>query len=184
MLGGAVDNASRERVEDRMNYWMTFATFAPGQVVARHPCVAQFIVRAPMVGRQLAPGELEDRIIKKFEMRRGAIRLDPDLRVRHVQSHGFWNTFVVHYHNGRATGGFSVRRANGRNLSMWKSLQWAWIDAHAHLHRTAHAFRAGRKSRLTIAGYCLLISPLVLAHGIGEFVGYHKGPGKSPARLV
>jgi hypothetical protein len=167
-----------------MNYWMTFATFAPGQVVARHPCVAQFVVRASVVGRQLQPGELEDRIIKKFEMIPRAIRLDPGLQVRHVQSRGFWNTFAAHYHNGRATGGFSVRRVNGRNLSMWKSLQWAWIDAQAHLHWTAHAFRAGSRSAAVIAGYCLLISPLVMAHGIGEFVGYHKGPGKSPALLM
>jgi len=184
LLGGAVANASRKRIEDLMNYWMTFATFAPSQVVARHPCVAQFVIRASVVGTQLQPGELEDRIIKKFEMIPRAIRLDPDLQVQHVQSHGFWNTFAVHYHNGRATGGFSARRVNGHNLSMWKALQWAWIDAQAHLHRTSHAFRAGGRSALAIAGYCLLISPLVMLHGIGEFVGYHKGPGKSPARLV
>lgn len=184
LLGGAVINASNERIEDVMNYWMTFATFAPGQVVATHPCVAQFIIRASVVGRQLEPGELEDKLIKKFEMIPDAMRVDPELRVRHVQSHGFWNTFAMHYHNGRATGGFSVRRVNGGNLSMWKSLRWAWIDTQAHLHRTARAFRAANRSMLAITGYCLLISPLVVAHGIGEFVGYNNGPGESPVRLV
>jgi hypothetical protein len=184
LLGGCVANGSSERIEDLMNYWMTFATFAPGQVVARHPCVAQFIVRASVVGRHLEPGELEDRVIKKFETIPGAIRLDRDLCVRHLQSHGFWNTFVMHYHNGRATGGFSPRRVGGRSLSVWRSLRLAWIDAQAHIHRTAQAFSAGNRSTLAIAGYCFLISPLVLAHGIGEFVGYHKGPGKSPGRLV
>lgn len=184
LLGGAVINASNEHIEDLMNYWMTFATFAPGQVVATHPCVAQFIIRASVVHRQLDPGELEDKLIKKFETVPGAIRVDPELRVRHVQSHGFWNTFAMHYHNGRATGGFSVRRVNGGDLSMGKSLRWALIDAQAHLRRTARAFRAANRSMLATTGYCLLISPLVLAHGIGEFVGYHNGPGDSPARLL
>ena len=29
LLGGTVINASNKRIEDLMNYWMTFATFAP-----------------------------------------------------------------------------------------------------------------------------------------------------------
>jgi hypothetical protein len=37
LLGGAVANGSNVRIEDRMNYWMTFSTFAPGQVVSHHP---------------------------------------------------------------------------------------------------------------------------------------------------
>jgi hypothetical protein len=54
----------------------------------------------------------------------------------------------------------------------------------AGIRRTARAFKAGNKSVLAIAGYLLLILPLVLAHGTGEFIGYHRGPGTSPARLV
>ncbi|SRR5579883_1897330 len=183
LLGGAVANASTERIEDLMNYWMTFATFAPGQVVARHPCVAQFIVKAERLDGPIETGELEDRLIKKFELVPGAIHIDPELQVRHVQSHGFCNTFLVHYHNGRATGGFSVRRTSGRNLSVWQSLQWAWIDALAHLRRTARAFAIGGKSAFAVAGYCCLILPLVATHCIGEFVGYRSGPGKSPRYL-
>jgi hypothetical protein len=184
LLGGAVANASTRRLEDRMNYWMSFAAYAPGQVTARHPCVAQFIVKMSALGPPPKPGDLEDSIIEKFKRILGAVYVDPQLHVLHVQSHGFWKTFAVHFHNGRATGGYSVRRTGGRNLPLLASLLWAGSDARAHLRRTARAFKAGNKSALAIAGYLLLILPLVLAHGTGEFIGYHRGPGASPARLV
>lgn len=184
LLGGAVANGSTARLEDRMNYWMTFATFAPGQVTARHPCIAQFAVRKSALELPLQPGALESAVIQKFQKRPGAILVDPKLEVRHDQSHGFWNTFAVHFHNGRATGGLSSRRPGGRNLSVFQSLGWAWSDSRAHLRRTAAAFRAGGKSRLATAGYLLLILPLVIAHGVGELVGYRTGPGKSAERLV
>ncbi len=184
LLGGAVANASDARVEDRMNYWMTFATYAPGQVTARHPCIAQFIVKASAIAPAPKPGELEGPVIEKFKKVPGAIFVDPQLQVRHAQSHGFWNTFVVHFHNGRATGGLSGRRTGGRDLPMLASLLWAGSDMRAHLLRTARAFKAGGKSALSIAGYLALILPLVLAHGAGEFLGYHRGPRASLARLV
>ena len=184
MLGGAVANGSNSRIEDLMNYWMTFATFAPGQVTARHPCIAQFIVKAPALQLPLKPGELESSIIQKFESIPGAIYVDPELRVRHEQSHGFWNTFVVHFHNGRATAGFSPRRVGHRNLPIKKALRWSWRDSKAHFRRSRQAFRAGNKSALLTIAYLLMILPLMLAHGIGEFVGYHKGAGQSPYRLV
>lgn len=184
LLGGAVANESTERIEDRMNYWMTFATYAPGQVTARHPCVAQFIVKVSALGILPKSGELEDAIIEKFKKVAGAIRVDPELCVRHIQSHGLLNTFAVHFHNGRATGGFSSRRIGGGNLSLLASLMWAGSDARAHLRRTARAFKAGNRSAWSIAGYLLLILPLVFAHAIGEFVGYHRGPGASPERLA
>ena len=53
-----------------------------------------------------------------------------------------------------------------------------------HFRRSRHAFIAGNKSPLATAAYLLMILPLILAHGLGEFVGYRKGPGQSPYRLV
>jgi glycosyltransferase involved in cell wall biosynthesis len=184
LLGGSVANGSTRRIDDLMNYWMTFATFAPGQVTARHPCIAQFIVRASAIKRALRPGELESSIIEKFEKVPGAVYVDPQLCVRHVQSHGFWSTFTVHFHNGRATAGLSPRRSGDRDLSVLKSLGWTWKDAKAHLRRLAAAFRLGTKSATRTAGYLILILPLVVAHGIGEYVGYRRGPGSSLDRLV
>jgi len=184
LLGGAVSNGSSECLEDLMNYWMTFATYAPGQVTATHPCVAQIIVKVSAIEAPQRPGELENSVIEKWKQIPGAIYIDPELTVSHVQSHGFWNTFAIHYHNGRVTGGFSNRRINDQDLSLWKSLRWSWMDSQAHLRRAYQAFRSGKKSSWSIVCYLLLILPLVAVHATGELVGYHKGPGKSALRLV
>ena len=93
----------------RLNYWMTFATFAPGQVTAKHPCIAQFIVRLSAIEVPQRPGELESSIIEKVRGIPNSIYIDPELKIRHDQSRGFWKTFVAHFHNGRATAGFSTR---------------------------------------------------------------------------
>jgi glycosyltransferase involved in cell wall biosynthesis len=179
LLGGAVSNGSTRRLQDLMNYWMTFATFAPGQVTAKHPCIAQFIVRLSAIEVPQKPGELESSIIEKVRGIPNAIYIDPELKVRHDQSRGFWNTFVAHFHNGRATAGFSTRRVRAKDHSLWKSLYWSLSDSRAHLRSTAGAFRSGNKPISSIAGYLVLISPLVAAHAVGEFVGYHSGPGRS-----
>ena len=119
LLGGAVGNGSTRRIEDRMNFWMTFATFSPGQVTAMHPCIAQFIVCASAIARPLKPGELESSVILTFEMVPGAVFVDPELVVWHHQSHAFWNhVFAAHFHNGRATERNCPAADGGRGLGV------------------------------------------------------------------
>jgi hypothetical protein len=184
LLGGAVANGSTRRIDDLMNYWTTFSPFAPGQVTARHPCIAQFIVKASAIHRTLKPGEMESELIVKLHQVPGAIYVDPELIVRHEQSHGFWNTFAVHFHNGRATGGFSPRRIDNRNLTILESLRCTYRDMNAHFGRSKRAFEAGQKPFRVRAAYLSLILPLIVAHGMGALVGYRLGPGASPHRLV
>ncbi len=184
LLGGAVSNGSTRRLDDLINYWMTFGAFAPGQVVARHPCVAQFIVRKTALKLPLRPGEIESSIIQKFEKVPGAVHVDPQLCVRHVQSHGLRNTFVIHFHNGRATAGLSPRRAGIGNLTHLRALRYSWSDSKAHFRISAAAFMCGTRSRTRSAGYLALIFPLLLVHAAGEYIGYRYGPGSSAARLV
>jgi len=184
LLGGAVANGSTRRIEDVMNFWMTFATFSPGQVIAKHPSISQFIVRASAIPRPLKPGQLESSVILTFETVPGAVYVDPELVVWHCQSHGFWNTFAAHFHNGRATGGLSPRRIGGRDLSVHDSLRWSWRDATAHVRRSRDAFAAGTTSSVVRARRLMLILPLIVAHGAGEFMGYRHGPGASAHHLA
>jgi glycosyltransferase involved in cell wall biosynthesis len=184
LLGGAVSNGSTRRLDDLMNFWMTFGPFAPGQVVAKHPCVAQFIVRKTAVKLPLRPGELESSVIQKFEKVPGAVRVDPQLCVRHVQSHGLRNTFTIHFHNGRATAGLSPRRAGTERLTHLRALRYSWSDSKAHFRISTTAFMQGTRSRTRTAAYLALIFPLLLMHAAGEYVGYRYGPGSSAAHLV
>ena len=60
---------------------MTFATFAPGQVTAKHPCIAQFIVRLSAIEVPQRPGELESSIIEKVRGIPNSIFIDPELKI-------------------------------------------------------------------------------------------------------
>jgi hypothetical protein len=182
LLGGAVANGSTGQIEDRMNYWMTFATFAPGQVTARKPCIAQVAIRAAAVKSPPRPGEFENQLIPQWSAMPGATVIDPGLCVRHDQSHGFWTTFAVHFHNGRAAGGFSPRTAD-QKADVLRALKWTWRDARDHLCATCEAFAAGTYSR-SVMCKTLLVAPLLLAHALGTFVGYRHGPGRSPHHLA
>jgi hypothetical protein len=166
-----------------MNFWMTFATFSPGQVTAKHPCISQFIVRASAIARPLKPGELESSVILTFENVPGAVFVDPELVVWHHQSHGFWRTFASHFHNGRATGGLSPRRTGRGVLSVGESFRWTWQDATEHVQRSREAFAAGNTTPLVRARRLMLILPLIVAHGAGAFIGYRHGPGGSAQQL-
>ena len=126
LLGGAVSNGSTRRLEDLMNYWMTFATFAPGQVTAKHPCIAQFIIKLSAIEVPQRPGELESSTIEKARGIPDAIYVDPELKVRHDQSNGFWNTFVAHFHNGRATAGFQPEEWAPRTIPCGNHFNGPW----------------------------------------------------------
>jgi hypothetical protein len=142
LLGGAVDNGSRRRLDDLMNYWTTFAPYSPEHLTARRPCVAQFAVKRSAINLPLQAGELEGALCEKWSGIPGAVYVDPGLVVRHEQSHGLLNTFAVHFHNGRTTGGFS-RRGRGR-MGTTEALIQSWRAGRAHYRRTRQSFAAGR----------------------------------------
>ena len=182
LLGGAVANGSPERLADRMNYWMTFATFAPGQVTARQPCIAQYAVRRSALAGAPAAGQLERSLIATLVKVPGAVHVDPQLVVRHEQSHGVWKTFAVHFHNGRSTAGLA--RAGNGHLGLRDAIGLCSSNAFAHLQRTRAAFVAGRLSFPLRAAHVAMVLPLLACHAVGEFVGFRRGPGSSAHRLI
>jgi hypothetical protein len=63
-------------------------------------------------------------------------------------------------------------------------LMWTWRDATAHVRRSREAFAAGSASTLARLSRLLLILPLIVAHGVGAFIGYRRGPGASAHQLA
>jgi hypothetical protein len=184
LLGGAVDNGSTRRLDDRMNYWTTFAPYAPQHVTARRPCVAQYAVRRSAIDLPLRAGELEGALCEKWSAVPGAVHVDPGLVVRHIQSHGMLNTFAVHFHNGRATGGYARRSRNRGWIGLGEALMRSRHAGRAHYRRIRESFVAGRVPWLARRARLLMVMPLVWCQAVGEFVGYRYGLGDSPRRLV
>lgn len=184
LLGGAVDNGSTRRIDDLMNYWATFAPYAPEHVTARRPCIAQIAIKRSAIDLPLQAGELEGALCEKWSGVPGAVHVDPGLVVRHVQSHGPLNTFVVHFHNGRTTGGYARHPADRGRISASEALVRSWRAGRAQYRRTRRSFVAGRVPWLSRRARLLMVMPLVCSQAIGEFVGYRYGLGDSPRRLV
>lgn len=182
LLGGAVENASTIRLIDKMNYWMNFSAFAPGQTTAGHPCLAHYALRKSKLDLPVKVGEMETRVIEKFTRVPGAVVIDPQLCVSHRQSNGLRRTFAGHYHNGRSTGGMS-RSRYGRTPSSLRASLWAWTNVRRHLKYSYDALVIGKKSKIIAALYLLAIMPLATAHLCGEYIGGRFGGGASAKQL-
>jgi hypothetical protein len=104
-----------------------------------------------------------------------------DLVVEHAQSHGFWNTFAVHFHNGRSIAGFRRGDISTAEL-IWRLATRPAVPAILTLRA---AIAVVRKRRLV--GTFVVALPLVIAlaccHTAGEVAGFIAGPGGSPQQI-
>ncbi|MES2177542.1 MAG: glycosyltransferase [Gemmatimonadota bacterium] len=184
-IGGSLDNGSPDTLIDWANYFVGNPRFMPpvhrGEAtsLAMQANVA-FKARAkPPVGSALGNMEflLVDGLAKKGER----FYLEPSIRVLHQQSHGFWNTFIIHFHSGRSIAGFRremlspvqrvARVATTPILPVWLvSRAWGYV------------IQKRRRRLLALAATPFMIG-IGLCHAVGEVSGYLLGPGDSPSRI-
>jgi hypothetical protein len=111
VIGGAVDNGSRERLMDWANFLMTFGAFLPPITAERHqrmPVIANLsLKRAALQENPIRAGELELTLVPKLVAEDRAAYDDEPL-VRHVQTLGRFGTLRAHFENARATMGMQV----------------------------------------------------------------------------
>ena len=182
-IGGAVVNASDERLVDRANFLVTFGPFLP-PLPQRHrrrpvPPANVSIKHESLAEYDLTPGLLELEIVPHMH-RVGHLLLDDRIRVAHVQSHGAAGTPAMHFHNGRVTTSIPPRdrppaevlRRVARSLTLPARLG---AELAGELAR-----RPGRRRSLAAAPW---IAALLVSHAAGEVAGSLRGPGTSPERL-
>ncbi len=171
---GPVLNGSTDSLMDWANFLHTFGAFYPPVNRAqddRCPPVANVAFRRDVIGPgPIATGWLELELNPRL-FGEGRCHVHDGLTVTHVQSHGFWNTMLSHFDNGRSTTGLPAAapmRARG-----------AWL-----LFKTGVG-AVGGISKLTPAARASLPLMFVLSccHAAGEAVGALAGPGRSPSRL-
>lgn len=183
-VGGAVLNGSRERMVDKANFLLTFCAFIP-PLPHRHPHrvapPANLSYKREVLDQyEIAQGTLEfDVATKAFQS--GQMVLDDEIRVFHVQSHGFRSTHAAHFHNGRTTGGLLPRPIGGRarvRLALRRIKLPLWL-VRTVVVETWHK-PDYRRDLLTSLPF---VGTLAITHAAGEAVGVMFGPGDSPRHL-
>ena len=182
-IGGAVVNASDERLVDRANFLVTFGPFLP-PLPQRHrrrpvPPANVSIKHESLAEYDLTPGLLELEIVPHLH-RVGHLLLDDRIRVAHVQSHGAAGTPAMHFHNGRVTTSIPPRdRPPAEVLRRGARALAPPARPRAALARGLGR-PPGRPRRLAAAPW---IAALLVSHAAGEVAGSLRGPGTSPERL-
>lgn len=175
-VSGPVLNGSREHLIDWANYLHTFGSVFPpcdprrGRLCLPSANLAYRRSALPPIGVAIAPGLMELDLNPRF-FREGRCHFHDEMTVTHVQSHGFWNTLRIHFHNGRSTTGLHPVRLSGRQLP--------W-----NVYRSVvSGLGGGQAHRAVVRASLPLVFLLSCCHALGETVGIFAGPGNSPARL-
>lgn len=185
-IGGTVINGATTSLIDWANYFLVFAPFVPP--IKNGPCEriclqANISYKRRVVSRMTSQlGVMEMLFTRQLQEEGEVLMADDRLVVSHVQSHGFWNTFAAHFHNGRSIAGFRLEHLGnfGRVLRFGSTvilppyLLWSILRA---LLSKQQVFRQ-------VLASLPLLALLVCCHAAGEFVGYLAGPGRSPQRLA
>ena len=172
---GPVLNGSTAKMIDWANFLHTFGSYFPpvnrGQTDRCPPAANVAFRRSVVGGGPIAPGWMELELGPRL-FREGLFYFHDAIAVTHVQSHGFVNTLLAHFDNGRSTTGLT----RGVPLS---SRQLPWTQYRGAVRslggdpRTNPALRDARPLMLLLS----------CCHAAGEIVGILAGPGGSPARL-
>lgn len=183
-VAGAVTNGTRDRLIDRANYFLTFAGAAPpvDRDSYGFPPVSNVSFRREAIpAGELAPGDLELRLGPDL-LADGRMVVDDRVLVAHVQSHGFFGTFAMHFHNGRASTGLLT---DGRPWPERRRRLRAQLRRPFRLTRATHRALRSKPEAMTEARPAFpFIALLAGCYSAGAVVGLVRGPGTSPARLA
>jgi len=183
LVYGPITNGCRQRLMDRANFFVQFATAVPPVDAGtfRTPAVSNVAFRADALESTPEPGDLELRVWHRLVDEERAL-LDPDAWVMHVQSHGFVGSFAAHFHNGRATLGFLTE---GQPWATRRVRLRTQLSRPARMVRTTRAMLEPKPDEMAEAKPALpQIAMLAASYTAGAIVGVVMGPGASPRKLA
>lgn len=184
-VGGAVDNGATARLIDWANYFVAHSpTMAPirgGEAEMISAQAGMAVKRRAIAAALPAHGLVEMLFLRALRDRGEILVADAGILVHHVQSHGFWKSFAIHYHNGRSIAGFR-RPALGPWGRMARLAGALLLPGFLPLRAAAAVLRKRRFRRELLLSAPLIVA-LACCHAAGEIVGSCAGPGTSPERL-
>ena len=183
-IAGAVENGSTRLLMDKANFFLTFGPFMPPfatRLTRRVPPPSNVsFKRSTYLDVVPSPGWIEFALNPSL-CAQGAVAFDDNLRVNHIQSHGFWGTCASHFHNGRSTTGLvsAIMAPKRQHERLWLCLK----KPIAMVRETITSLSEKQMPRRHIIGSIPLVTLLAVCHVAGEVTGLIKGPGESPWRL-
>lgn len=186
-IGGAVDNGTTDHLMDWATFVVTQGPFiwplvnGPADRIVGPASVAY--KRAVLERRpdHAALGAIE--LFDTAAMRRPSELLlnDDSIRVTHHQSMGVGGTAAIQFHNGRTIAGF---RRHQMSKGDWLRIAGSPV---LPLYRTVRSVTGAWRKRVPRRLVVATVPGIAFLHYsqmIGELVGYLRGPGSSPRRLL
>jgi hypothetical protein len=183
-LSAGPSNGSTRLLIDKANFFLTFGPFMPpfaSNLTHGVPPPANVSTkRSTFLDVVTSPGWIEFALNPSL-CAQGAVAFDDNLRVNHIQSHGFWGTCASHFHNGRSTTGLvsAIMAPKRQHERLWLCLK----KPIAMVRETITSLSEKQMPRRHIIGSIPLVTLLAVCHVAGEVTGLIKGPGESPWRL-
>ncbi|MEO8130595.1 MAG: glycosyltransferase [Bryobacteraceae bacterium] len=184
VISGSIENGSADKLMDWANFFIAHGPMM-GPVKegeSRHISLSAAAFKRSALPREFPPeGVMEMLYLMELSRQGGKLFNNNKVSVAHVQSFGFWNTFAVHYHNGRSIAGFRKRSAGP-----WSRLLRIGSCAILPVFLLARSGYGVLRKRRFVSQFLLafpLMAALATCHAAGELMGYLAGPGNSPAKL-
>ena len=181
-IGGSVENGATRHVLDWASFLLVQAAVAApirtGPARRLSGAVNVSYKRAALRDMDRFDGlGMIDGIHQKQLASRGAnLRNDDSIRVFHDQSLGFRGFTAIHYHSGRTISGFKRQHFGPVDLARVIGAPLVPMARYARL-----AYLLGRRGHgRLVMRYTPAILYLLYAQGLGQLIGYLRGPGRSP----
>jgi hypothetical protein len=185
-VAGPVRNCTGACAIDWANFYMSYAPFAGGrwrERPRRVPPAANVSLKRwaiPASGGAFAEGYLEFHLLPELWLS-GKVAYVDAVAIEHGQSHGFFNAFGKHFHNGRASSGLWAR--SGVRPPMLARLGAALTAPGRIVRESLEGVRLAGEPAGRVRMAMPLLVGLALCHTLGELVGLAIGPGQSPMEL-
>ncbi len=184
VVSGSVENGSPDALIDWANFFIAHAPMMSpvkdGEAKSISLAGAAF-KRSALPQHSPPQGVMEMLYIQELSRRGGKFFTSSKISLDHVQAHGFWKTFAIHFHNGRSIAGFRRQK-----IGPWMLL--ARIGSCAILplfllHRSGFNIIGKRRFLPQLLMSFPLMAALATCHAAGELTGYLTGAGNSPLHL-
>jgi hypothetical protein len=169
------------RLSDRASFLVTSAAYQPPlhPLPERAPPFNNVSLKHRVLPATLRPGELEFYVVPGL-FAAGSLYIDDRIACDHVQDVSMTEALVMHFHNGRQSGGTFVDEPRALRLRRAREVLRVPRLLAGETHREIAKRPASSYGRADVAGAAVIAG----AHALGFLIGLVTGRGDSPRRVT